>query len=255
MKKLLSLSFFILLLTLSLSAANLLQNPGFEDWSADTLNYWITESNCTIAKDSNIVHSGNYSIALTTTSNSNRGIYQFIPVIAGDTFLFSAWVYSSEAGSGTGMGILITWRNADSSWAGSSTPTVYNTIVNTWELLIDTIVIPDTAKIADIKVRGYQNSGFAGYADDILFDQMPVGIIETSKLGNVNLSFKKSVLKISNPQNIHLNISVVDMAGIIRYKSTVSTSTNLNINLIKGVYFVVASNSKNRLIEKISIIR
>jgi hypothetical protein len=121
--------------------------------------------------------------------------------------------------------------------------------------LIDTIIIPDTAKLADIKVRGYQNSGFAGYADDISFDQMPVGIIETSKLRNVNLSFSKSILKISNPRNINLNISVIDMAGIIRYKSKVSTSTNLNINLIKGVYFVVVSNSKDRLIEKISVIR
>lgn len=254
MKRLLCLS-FILLLTLSLSAANLLQNPGFEDWSGDTLNYWAAESNCTIAKDSSIIHSGNYSVSITTTSTSNKGVYQLIPVIAGDTFVFSAWVYSSETGSGTGMGILVTWRNADTSYAGISTSTVYNTIANTWELLIDTIIIPDTAKLADIKVRGYQNSGFAGYADDISFDQMPVGIIETSKLRNVNLSFSKSILKISNPRNINLNISVIDMAGIIRYKSTVSTSTDLNINLIKGVYFVVVSNSKDRLIEKISVIR
>lgn len=169
MKKMIII-FIICISVIFLNATNLIQNPGFENWDGDTLNYWKIELSCSIAKETIIVHSGIYTISITTTSSNNRGICQYIDVNPNDTFLLSEWLYSDDSGT-NGLGMFVTWRSSDSSFISSSS-TIYNNQISTWEKVVDTILSPDNAVYADIKARGYKNTGLAGYVDDVIFEKL-----------------------------------------------------------------------------------
>jgi uncharacterized repeat protein (TIGR01451 family) len=69
------------------------------------------------------------------------------------------------------MGIYIGWRSATGSI--SSSPSVYNTLVNTWELVTTgPVKAPAGAVIARLEIRGYRDSATpAGYADNAKFSQ------------------------------------------------------------------------------------
>jgi hypothetical protein len=71
------------------------------------------------------------------------------------------------------MGIYINWRNSSGGNISSTTP-VYNTLVNTWELVTTTVKAPANAAIARVAIRGYMDSSSpnpAGYADNGKFSQ------------------------------------------------------------------------------------
>jgi len=151
------------------SGTNLPLNSSFESWSGGVPVSWIKESNVNIFQESSIVEEGSYSVRFDTTSATNAGIYQEISVIAGVAYTWSAWLYSPGTGV-QGMGIYINWRNS-SGGNISSSPSVYNTLVNTWELVTTgPVKAPANAAIARVAIRGYKDTASpAGYADNAKF--------------------------------------------------------------------------------------
>ncbi|OYV02829.1 hypothetical protein CGW93_03645 [candidate division bacterium WOR-3 4484_18] len=70
---------------------NLLQNPGFESWTAGTPDYWVKETGgFDVLKDSNTVHGGSYSTKLRLRSTTTQRFTQYVANISpGDGYEFS----------------------------------------------------------------------------------------------------------------------------------------------------------------------
>jgi hypothetical protein len=152
------------------SGSNLPLNSSFESWSGGVPDSWTKEASVNISQESSIVEEGSYSVRFDTPTATNAGIYQEISVIAGVAYTWSAWLYSSGIASDHGMGIYINWRNS-SGGSISSTPSVYNTLVNTWELVTTgPVIAPAGAVIGRAEIRAYKDSSSpAGYADNAKF--------------------------------------------------------------------------------------
>ncbi len=239
----------------SLNASNLVQNGGFESWAGDTLAVWNIDSGVNVVKESTYVHSGSYAIDITTTSTSNRGVWQQISISGGAEYIYSVWVRANGTGS-NGMGILVTWRSSDGSYMSSS-PTKYNSDSLVWENIVDTVIAPDTAAIADLKIRGYMNNGDAGIADDADFEMATGGISDIDKLEKSELSFSYSdgKLTINMSKNSPVSIGIYDMAGNLITKKEVAGSSVIPLELARGVYFAVSRKIGSEIVKKFSVVK
>ncbi len=146
---------------------NLLQNPGFENWSGGNPDNWTIESGANVYQETGTIHSGDYSLKLEATGTSNSGVYQTVGGInGGSTYHISVWFYSiSGTGSG-GLGIYLRWLDASGSQVGSNGP-YYNQSTNTWEEISRDLIAPSNATQLQVKIRAYANSTVAGYVDDV----------------------------------------------------------------------------------------
>ncbi len=242
MKKFFSLGFlFFLISALSIYGVNLIQNPGFENWTSGSPDNWNMESAVEITKDSINVHTGSYAVDITTTSSNNRGICQYIPVTEGEQYIYSVWVKANDTGS-NGMGILITWRKADSSFISSSS-TIYNSTTD-WEYLCDTLTAPDGASIADIKIRGYVNNGFAGIADD--------ATLEGPAMGNNPPTISDVTRTPANPdsgQVVNVSANITDDYGLsdekMYYKYNSASYAAVSSDSVSGSTFYFHAPSGN----------
>ena len=77
---------------------NLLQNPGFESWTAGIPDYWVNETGgFDVLKDSNTVHGGSYSTKLRLRSTTTQRFTQYVANISpGDGYEFSFYVYDND---------------------------------------------------------------------------------------------------------------------------------------------------------------
>jgi hypothetical protein len=147
----------------------MITNPGFEAWTGGVPDNWVQEGSVTLTQEEDVVHSGTYSVGLTTTSSSNAGVYQDVNVTPGEDYEYKVWINAPQTGSGVGVGIGISWYDSLDgyiSWLG----TEYNTLIDTWEEVSVTGTAPGNAMYARCRIRGYTNTAFAGYADDAFLD-------------------------------------------------------------------------------------
>jgi len=77
---------------------NLLQNPGFESWTAGMPDYWVNETGgFDVVKDSNTVHGDSYSAKLILKSTTTQRFTQYVANISpGDGYEFSFYVYDND---------------------------------------------------------------------------------------------------------------------------------------------------------------
>ena len=151
--------FLLLILGLSVSSlssqVNLLQNPGFEDWTGGMPDNWINETGgFTVLKDSLTVHGGIYSAACTLTSTSTQQFTQCVGGIKeGGTYTFSFYVYDDDT-AGRAR-VYIRWYNAAggfiSGYHGS-----YTTDSTEWQYLSSgEQIAPVSAESAHVEIRMY----------------------------------------------------------------------------------------------------
>lgn len=150
---------------LSFSQINLLQNPGFEDWSDNVPVSWTKESGVTLTQESSIIKSGSYSAKILRGASSNGGIEQEAPVSGGSAYTFKSWVY--DAGGTAKAGIIISWYNGD-TYLSYSGP-VYSNTENTWEQIVLSKTAPTSATKALCRIREYTSNDSPCYADDAEF--------------------------------------------------------------------------------------
>ncbi len=145
---------------------NLLLNPGFETWNGTSFASWTQDASSTYTVETGTVHSGSNSAKVTTTVDPGaygKGFYQDVPVTVGETYEFSAWLWSLQTGS---MGITVSWFDGVSPkyW---DTPT--STAAGQWQQFSVQSTAPAGTISARAWIRGFLNTAPCGYGDDAQF--------------------------------------------------------------------------------------
>ena len=176
------LTFSVVFLFLSVSfvsGQNLLQNPGFEDWTGDSCHYWDTETTAfDLYQESGTVHSGTYSAKLILRSTSTQRFTQYVyPVNPGNDYEGSFWCYDNDLYGRTRL--YIRWYDGSGSLI-SSFYSGYTTNSTDWQqLTAGPSAAPASAETAHFEIRMYDVSGFTDsavfYVDDASFIDLGSG--------------------------------------------------------------------------------
>jgi hypothetical protein len=126
----------IFVLILSVSAQNLLQNPGFESWTGGMPDYWEKDDSIAVFCEESIVHNGSFSVK--------------------DSFFTQTQ----------------TRANPDSN---SSMSTIYSVDSTGWQEMVFTTISPSNAESAQVVIRAYDVSanwdgGAIFYIDDVCLE-------------------------------------------------------------------------------------
>lgn len=144
-------------------AQNLLANPSFESWDGGLPLSWEGESGVTITQETDPVYDGIYSVGLEATGSSNRGIFQVVPVIVGNEYQYSVYLYGNTAANE--IGLYLNWLDDTGSAIGGE-GTEYNIGFGAYELVtIGPVQAPDGAASARCRIRCYANTALGGFAD------------------------------------------------------------------------------------------
>lgn len=152
---------------------NLVQNPGFEDWTGDLATSWDNSYNTPkagITKSMDIKHSGNNALKQVSASSTSK-IQQEVAITGGKTYRISYWFLDNDTKASTRM-----W----SSWISGSTvltdnkaelqQEAYSKENADWQQVTLTLKAPTTADKFRFEVRTYKQSAdnFGGfiYYDD-----------------------------------------------------------------------------------------
>ncbi len=153
---------------------NLLQNPGFENWTAGMPDHWEKESGIEIFQEDFIVHGGTYSVreSLITQTQDSADFFQGPIAVSPNTrYIYSIWIVDNDL-----RGRLRQWirwyTNGDSSnyWSPS-----YSINSPGWqELTMDTLS-PSHADSVLVCVRAYDSAAIWNgwaifYIDDASFE-------------------------------------------------------------------------------------
>lgn len=152
---------------------NLVQNPGFEDWTGDLAASWDNSYNTPkagITKSTDIKHSGNNALKQVSASSTSK-IQQEVAITGGKTYRISYWFLDNDTKASTRM-----W----SSWISGSTvltdnkaelqQEAYSKENADWKQVTLTLKAPVTADKFRFEVRTYKQSadnlgGFIYYDD------------------------------------------------------------------------------------------
>lgn len=140
------------LLCIALPSFATLTNGEFEQWSNNTPLDWSTiDSGITLSASSNIVKSGSLAakVVVTTASQSNTDLQQSVAVEAGQSYLFSTWVYHTQGG--------VKARLVADGYYGYSNPA----LLNQWQQLSYQYTASSSATI-NVGLRFYDVNGFDG---------------------------------------------------------------------------------------------
>ncbi len=234
-----------------------LRNPGFEEWIADSPAFWIRQTGVTWAKDSVYVHSGSYSLRV--TSSDRKNIYSdTITVIPGDTYFFSIWVYDNTSGKAR---LLVRWQNDrgnwDNDWSGS-----YSSDSAGWQQLTFSWTAPLSARKVMLGVRFYVRNKDAGpfYLDDAYLEDV-TAIHEDSgrTIRDLSAIYADNSLKIrlySSSQTTG-QFRIFDATGrlISSFRLHLNEGENIvekDIELRNGIYFLVIDSQSHRVVEKVT---
>jgi len=155
-------SALLLLAGVALAGANLLSNPGFETWTNDsTPEGWRIEvrTKTAVLREADTVNSGAAACRLTRLvagTGDNKGILERVPVRPGTQYRYSTWCLDNS--SEVSLGIVISWRTADSSYIGS-TSAAYSADAPAWQQVSDSAAAPADAAFADFILRTYGATG------------------------------------------------------------------------------------------------
>lgn len=154
---------------------NLLSNPGFENWTGGEPDVWsIDGSYLTLEQSSDPIHSGDYAVKLTWTSDDTQQLIQAIPVSGNTDYDVTGWLYDNDP-SGRAR-IYVRWNDSDGSYIDNSFPTSpsYTDDNTQWQEFNDVYTSPEDAAVAIIRIAVYDDDGWIGnanaYADDICFE-------------------------------------------------------------------------------------
>ncbi len=151
---------------------NLLQNPGFENWTGENPDNWshdngITVEQCSVADS---VHSGTYSarVTLTTQTQSNADFYSDeVSVIPRAQYEVSFWIFDNDP---AGRARLAVWWYDSNHGSLGTNYTIYSIDSTDWQYLVDTLTAPDNAAYARLDIRFYDTDSWDGdalfYVDD-----------------------------------------------------------------------------------------
>jgi len=157
------------------SAQNLLQNPGFEDWTSSVPTYWNKDEGIKLFRESYLVHGGNFSVreSLTTQTQSDADLHQTVAIRPNTYYQLSVWIWDGDSSGRIGIGI--DWLPSGSEWSNA-----FSVDSAGWQLLaFTTEPSPSDAESASVVIRAYDSSAtWDGdailYIDDVHFSEVPL---------------------------------------------------------------------------------
>lgn len=157
-------------------AGNLVQNPGFEDWTGELAASWDNSYNTPkagITKSTDIKHSGNNALKQVSASSTSK-IQQEVAIIGGKTYRISYWFLDNDTKASTRM-----W----SSWVSGGTvltdnkaelqQEAYSAENTAWQQVTLTLKAPETADKFRFEVRTYKQSA-AAFGGFIYYDDFEI---------------------------------------------------------------------------------
>ncbi|MEO0091271.1 MAG: T9SS type A sorting domain-containing protein [candidate division WOR-3 bacterium] len=257
---------------ISISKANLLTDPSFENWLSPFQpgGTWRVEDTTytQITKESTLVFDGNYALKMTRKiagTGNNRGIFQRVPLPLGRNYSLIRCRFFDNSDSIRG-GITVTWRRQDSS-AISSWRTIYTTNSPTWQVVQLDTISPDEARWADVIIRTYGINSSTPAGGTLVVDSA-VFITVTSIDESKNRNKKSNLIVLPNPFTNYTKISfniepltlekihIFDVSGnLIKIINKPNNSDfviwygedNNGKKLPAGVYFVCLESKVNPL--------
>ncbi|MDY6914761.1 MAG: FlgD immunoglobulin-like domain containing protein [Candidatus Cloacimonadota bacterium] len=166
MKK--TLIFFMLIISSALIAQNMVSNPSFENWTEGEPDDWTTEDGIVVEPGTEIVHSGDYSLKVTLTTQEQADTdtqNTAFPVTPGVEYTYSAWVYDNDPAGR--VGIVLHWEGASSTW-----PNQYSEDMDEWQQISYSGTVPEGVTALQAGFRFYDvSSNWDGdallYVDDV----------------------------------------------------------------------------------------
>jgi len=143
----------IMLFSMSIFAQNLIENPGFENWTGDVLDVWdYSGDDISVSQNTTTVHEGSASCQVLFTSQTNQNLKSnTFNVTAGDPVAVSVWVYDNDDAGRARLSIL--YDGADNYYGNE-----YSEDIDDWQLLAYEGVVPDGATSATFQIRFYDVS-------------------------------------------------------------------------------------------------
>jgi len=144
----------ILVLSGITSAQNLLQNPGFENWTEGKPAYWIYGTfACTTYQSSDTVHSGSYACKLEfTSSTETQWLEQHIDVSPSLNYACSLWVYDNYPYSKARL--YLRWYDASNTYISCNSSS-YSSDSSSWQALTWSGLSPSDADSLHFEIRTY----------------------------------------------------------------------------------------------------
>ena len=151
---------------------NLVTNAGFENWSGGTPDNWTYESGVIFTQESTNVHGGAYSamVTLTTQTQGDTDTQNAsAPVIEGDPFNASVWVYDNDPAGR--VSLVLYWDGGPANTYSG----IYSEDMDAWQELVFEDFVPDEATGVKVGFRFYDVSdNWDGdavfYVDDYSFE-------------------------------------------------------------------------------------
>jgi hypothetical protein len=263
----------ILVAAVSLSGQNLLQNPGFENWSGDSAHYWDTETTgYDLFKESGIVHSGNYSAKVVLKSTSTQRLTQYVaPVNPGNEYAGSIYFFDNDPYIRARL--YIRWFDGSGGWISNFWSSYTNDSTEWQELDAGPDSAPALAETVHVEVRLYDVDSLPDsaivYVDDATLLDLTSGVTEDKPFYNrfsfdvfPTVAIKDVNINLQTDKRAKVEISVYSVSGrrlgtIHRGKVNKGNHTyTWNIkDAPAGIYFIKARAGCNQTTEKVSIIR
>lgn len=149
--------FFVLSAVLLSSgySQNMLQNPGFENWSGGMPEQWIKSDSVALFQEDVVVYAGNFSAkdSFFSTTAGNAELYQGLYAQPNTLYRISFWVYDNDPAGRARAGVQ--WFSGG-VYVSSEWPTQYTVDSPTWQLwTYDLPVSPSNADSVRFVIRGY----------------------------------------------------------------------------------------------------
>ena len=260
MKKQLFFLLFLIGFGAVYAQTNLVINPGFETWPADTLISWSHSSALTPIKETTIVKEGSSAVRFESASSTN--FYQYIHVTAGKVYTLS-FDYYIISGDGTDVRI---WSGFKNSSTNSSMSATDMTTLGIFNNLRGPGGSSSTAYFPDVRGawQHYTTSFTAPTGYDLFTYQINLYSASKSVWDNFSLveglasavpevGAESSIFFVSGKSLVAENIpdgTIVEMYNAVGIKvlSTVITNGKVELsNLTTGVYIVRTNTTTQKI--------
>lgn len=241
--------------TMLMSAQNLIQNPGFENWTDGKPDAWLTLPTA-YAQSTNPVHGGNYAASVTSaTSTQTLGATDFA-VTPGTTYVFTGWYLDNV--SNARMRYWGQWRNASGAMTTETSMQLgeYSTNSPEWKQFSIEAPAPAGSTLMRASVRVYNedtNTGGQIYFDDIAFYVKGTMAVTDVKNFDKQVSFNtlvKDQITFKLPGKATVNVYSMD--GKLVSSNRVDNGGSVSAqSWVKGTYIVTVDNGSAKVNRKV----
>jgi hypothetical protein len=168
-------SFRMTIAILFILAQNLVQNPGFEQWTGDLPDFWNLDDSIAVCRESGTIHGDAYSakVTLLTQSQEFADLHSdLVAVRSGLEDTFSIWVLDQDPAGKARIGV---WWEGSSAYYGA-----YSKDSTGWQRLVAIRTCPAGVNSVSIGLRFYDDAAWDGdavfYVDDAYVTEPPGNI-------------------------------------------------------------------------------